>query len=247
MAEMKVLSEDAISFIQREPSTRNQKIERFLNMLPSTGPEGFRHFLDGLQKCDVGLHMLLTGTVTDAELVDTSLHPRMTIEIGQDRSVLVNTSVYKDVFTVNIRQYADGKPMKRGINLPLKRIRVLQLIAPMITQAVVAEPIQDKKYHLGRNQYVTVSGQFKNVDLRQYFHDPKGVAEDGMLPTLPTRSGISLRIPEWLRLCDVLTVLDMFVPEINSIETCDTSHSNQEGYYTCPECSPNFVGDDFQD
>ena len=48
--------------------------------------------------------MVLTDTVTDGELVDTSSHPRMTIEIGQDRSVLVNTSVYKGDFTVNVRQ-----------------------------------------------------------------------------------------------------------------------------------------------
>jgi hypothetical protein len=84
--------------------------------------------------------------------------------------------------------------------------------------------------HIGGKWYVSITTGFMCVNLRQfYLHTTLGVR--------PTKNGIALRLPEWIKLKEVITEVTKIMP---AAEPCyiQEDHQNQEGWLRCIECNP---------
>ena len=77
-------------------------------------------------------------------------------------------------------------------------------------------------------------------NLRKYFFPA------GMQQSVPSRSGIALRLPEWEALKARVAELMELKPELVNVGRCSDQedHQNQIGYFNCGECNhlpPDFV------
>jgi hypothetical protein len=52
---------------------------------------------------------------------------------------------------------------------------------------------------------------------------------------------ISLSIEESIALMDVYSKFEGQVPELRLTTPCFMNHQNQEGYFQCPECCPDYI------
>ena len=83
------------------------------------------------------------------------------------------------------------------------------------------------KLHLGNHDYLSVTGGYMCVDLRQYFV-PYGL-DDVPQNEKPTKSGIALRISDWLQLRALVPVIEAAHPTLfsfNFYDTCDCNYAH---------------------
>ena len=81
--------------------------------------------------------------------------------------------------------------------------------------------------HLGGNVYASVKASGICVDIRQHWLPPN------QTEVVPTKKGITLRLGEYAKLKDVVSVICDFVPELNSVVPCPYRSDNmkQLGFY----------------
>lgn len=72
---------------------------------------------------------------------------------------------------------------------------------------------------LGNRVYLSVTGGFMCVDLRQYFV-PYGL-DDVPQNERPTKSGMAYRISDWVQLLALVPVIELAHPTLFSFNFCD--------------------------
>ena len=128
---------------------------------------------------------------------------------------------------MDIREYVDGRPTKKGVKLPLRR-----WVSLKFHEAVFKENLEKVKKgeatnlftHIGGNIYVTVKNPYWCVDIREFY-----LREDGEMGA--TQKGIRFRQDEWGKLCKCFADLEVVLPELKSTVPCylEDSHQNQLG------------------
>ena len=154
---------------------------------------------------------------------------RCKLSLGNDRYVQVTE--WKGELRVDLREWNDDKPTKKGISLTLMRWKNWVDYVEYVDEALA-----DKKAyssHLGGNVYCTIDEGSTCVDLRQYWKPEETV--------VPTKKGLCLRPSEYNVLKELIPEIDKTLPELETVVPCylQSDHMNQEGMLQCPECTPN--------
>lgn len=156
-------------------------------------------------------------------------HFRCRFCLGNDRYVEVKE--WKGELRVDLREWKDDKPTKKGISLTLMRWKnwVDQI-------EYVDEALHEKKSyvsHLGGNVYCHLADKSVCMDIRQYWKPQEEL--------VPTKKGICLRPQEYDRLKELLPEIGNALPELNVVVPCflQSDHMNQLGALQCSECNPN--------
>ena len=147
---------------------------------------------------------------------------------------------YKDQIHINIRNYQtveDKKyPTKQGVSLTLSRWLKLksqkEYINSIFQLVMDGEQVDEELVHLGGGVYVTLNSKYPTVDLRHFWKP-----ENSDKP-VATKRGIPLNKIKWEKLCDVMTIMTDFVPELNSAVICEYTHYNEKEMLNCSECYP---------
>ena len=154
---------------------------------------------------------------------------RCRFSLGNDRYVEVNE--WKGELRVDIREWKEDKPTKKGISLILMRWK------NWVHQLEYADAaLQEKKsygHHIGGNVYCNVAENGVCVDIRQYWKPQEEL--------VPTKKGICLRPSEYDRLKELLSEIGNALPELSAVVPCflQSDHMNQLGALQCSECNPN--------
>jgi hypothetical protein len=99
------------------------------------------------------------------------------------------------------------------------------------------------KFHLGGNKLVSVTSQFKRVDIRSYWLPPDST------DLKPTRRGIGLTFEQWTKLSAIYfdCTRDYIKEEIEKFVPCYLKPDHAGGgAMACKECNPSFYKQ-FQD
>lgn len=154
---------------------------------------------------------------------------RCKLSLGNDRYVEVNE--WKGEMRVDLREWKDDKPTKKGISLTLMRWKNWVDYLEYADQALT-----DKKNytsHLGGNVYCTVTEGSTCMNIRQYWRPQEEV--------VPTKKGICLRPAEYTALKELVPEIGRALPELDAVVPCymQSDHMNQLGALACSECNPN--------
>ena len=154
---------------------------------------------------------------------------RCKLALGNDRYVQVNE--WKGELRVDIREWQDDKPTKKGISLTLMRWKNL------IDQLeYVDKALQDKHSywcHLGGNVYNNIGEGNVCVDIRQFWKPENEI--------VPTKKGLCLRPQEYVQLKELVPEIGKCLPELDAVIPCylQSDHMNMLGAVQCRECNPN--------
>ena len=155
--------------------------------------------------------------------------------------------MYQGVDKFHVRQYEQKSglfvPSKLGVCMSSKRFAAFRFKIGEIDERVkdlVEKREVDATIHIGGDLFVTIKTGFACVNLRKYFFPA------GMQQSVPSRSGIALRLPEWEALKARVIELVQLKPELANVAQCSDQddHQNQIGYFNCGECNhlpPDFV------
>ena len=149
--------------------------------------------------------------------------------LGNERYVRIGD--WKGEKRVDLREWDNNKPTKKGISLTLMRWKSL-----LDNIEYVDEALKSRKtyvHHLGGNVYCTVKEDNPCVDIRQHWKPAEEV--------VPCKKGLCLRPGEYRRLKEILADIGAAIPELDSIVPClfQSDHANQLGFLSCAECNPN--------
>ena len=149
--------------------------------------------------------------------------------LGNNRHVKV--CEWKGEKRVDLREWENDKPSKKGISLTLMRWKCLVDGIDNVNEALKNNTFY--QYHLGGNVYCTVRENNPCVDIRQYWKPENEV--------VPCKKGLCLRPEEYRRLQEVISDISASIPELDTVVPCafQSDHANQLGLLTCPECNPN--------
>ena len=191
------------------------------------------------------------GFVDDSALI-TSSHPHVSessltpvsikLSLGNERFLTCDT--YKGQLKIHIRQYQTSNeksfPTKMGVSMSPLRFATFKSKMDELNEGVCSlreKPHVDERMHLGGAWYATVKTGFLCVDIRRFFYP------EGQLETVPTRSGIALRLPEWDELRVQVATLLQQLPTLNEIVPCYFSpdHANQMVALACSECNHQMI------
>lgn len=170
--------------------------------------------------------------------IQTSYEGRCMLHLQGDCYVVAKN--YKDEVYINIRNYHttnDKKiPTKQGVSLTLSRWLVLiqqkEYINNVFQLVLTGEKVDEELIHLGGGVYVTLNSKYPTVDLR-HFWKPEDSDK-----AIATKRGIALNNFKWKRLCDVMTVMPDFIPELTNAFLCGDSHNNEIELLAFSECYP---------
>ena len=135
---------------------------------------------------------------------------------------------------MDIREWKDDKPTKKGISLNLMRWKNWVDQMEYVDKALVNK--QSFRYHLGGNVFCKIDENSTCVDIRQFWKPQDEV--------VPTKTGMCLGPLEYNRLKEILFDIGNALPELSAVVPCflQSDHINQLGALQCSECNPN----DFQ-
>ena len=138
---------------------------------------------------------------------------------------------WKGALKVDLREWQDSVPTKKGISLSLSRWKSLVDAIETIDQTLKDK--RDYESHLGGNVYCRVQQDNPCVDIRQHWKPENEV--------IATKKGICLRPLEYKRLKEVLPEIDQALPELYAVVPChlQSDHMNQMIALQCSECNPN--------
>ena len=187
--------------------------------------------------------------ITDGECcTPTTPERRVCVELGSFKKFEVFEwpgDRYKDM-EVDIRQWTptlSGECIgsKRGVNMPLKRYKVLRDNVGKLSEAladVKGGKDVNVMIHLGGNMHASIQSPYQGINIRQWFRYQNMNQDKGELK--PGR-GIFLKSGEWTEFCKVNSCLDELVPELSETIYCmdQTDHMNQLGGIACMECNPD--------
>ena len=182
------------------------------------------------------------GTLTP---VAPSESTEIKLPLGNNRFLCYN--VYRGVDKFHVRQYEEKNglvlPTKLGVCMSATRFAAFRFLIAEMDERVndlVEKRAVDATIHVGGDLFVTIKTGFSCVNLRKYFFPA------GMQQSVPSRSGIALRLPEWEALKACVAELIELKPELANVGRCSDQedHQNQIGYFNCGECNhlpPDFV------
>ena len=92
------------------------------------------------------------------------------------------------------------------------------------------------RLHLGDGYYVSLTSDIICIDFRR-FYLPYGLTSDQLRPT---KTGIALRMDEWIDMLRVIPAIHAMFPELATAKRCvdEESHLGQLGYFACRSCFP---------
>jgi Transcriptional Coactivator p15 (PC4) len=146
----------------------------------------------------------------------------MSFNIGVNRNVIVKSQ--DDELVVIIEETGTDK---RIVFTDKRWVQFLHMIEDIDNAVNQLNTHQYVSYqaHIGGKWFVTVTTGFLCINLRQFYMNTA-------LGLQPTRRGIALRVPEWVKLKEVITdVTDVFQNEGNSF-SLNTFYSSN-----CPDSS----------
>ena len=108
---------------------------------------------------------------------------RCRFSLGNDR--FIEVTEWKGELRVDLREWKDDKPTKKGISLTLMRWKNWVDYLEYADQARTEK--QNYKSHLGGNVYCTITEGSACMDIRQYWKPQEEV--------IPTKKGLYLRPP----------------------------------------------------
>ena len=154
---------------------------------------------------------------------------RCELSLGNGRYVRVNE--WKGELRVDLREWRDDKPTKKGISLTLMRWK--NLVDQLEFVDKVLENREAFELHLGGNVNLTVQEGNVCVDIRQYWKPETEV--------VPTKKGLCLRPFEYKRLKELIPEIGKALPELDVVVPCAlrSDHMHQLVAAQCPECNPN--------
>ncbi len=167
------------------------------------------------------------------------------LSLGNNRFLCYN--VYRGEDKFHIRQYEEKNglvvPTKLGVCMSTTRFAAFRFLMGEMDERVndlAQKRAVDSTIHVGGDLFVTIKTGFACVNLRKYFFPA------GMQQSVPSRSGIALRLPEWEALKACVAELIQLKPELANVGRCSDQedHQNQIGYFNCGECNhlpPDFV------
>ena len=163
---------------------------------------------------------------SDSQTVNMS---RCRFSLGNDR--FIEVTEWKGELRVDLREWKDDKPTKKGISLTLMRWKNWVDYLEYADQARTEK--QNYKSHLGGNVYCTITEGITCMDIRQYWKPQEEV--------IPTKKGLYLRPLEYIAVKELLTEIGMVLPELDGVVPCymQSDHMNQLGALRCSECNPN--------
>ena len=144
---------------------------------------------------------------------------------------MVEVIEWKGERRVDLREWRDGTPTKKGISLTLMRWKNWTDYLEYVDQTLAEKKAYQS--HLGGNVYCTVNEGSTCVDIRQYWKPEETL--------VPTKKGLCLRPLEYQRLKDLLPDIGQTLPELDTVVPCylQSDHMNQLGMLQCSECNPN--------
>ena len=163
---------------------------------------------------------------SDSQTVNMS---RCRFSLGNDR--FIEVTEWKGELRVDLREWKDDKPTKKGISLTLMRWKNWVDYLEYADQARTEK--QNYKSHLGGNVYCTITEGSACMDIRQYWKPQEEV--------IPTKKGLYLRPLEYIAVKELLTEIGRALPELDGVVSCyvQSDHMNQLGTLRCSECNPN--------
>ena len=148
-----------------------------------------------------------------------------TYEIGEDRVVKYNKK--KEELSIS-----DKKTGKEALFTIMRWASFRQCMDEVDDH--VRRLLQEKdvayRYHYGGEWHVSVTTGFKCVDLRKWY------VRIGETERKPTRTGIGLRLSEWLKLKQVVEQLHRDYPNITEYTPCFLTHLPD--FVGCIGCNP---------
>jgi len=216
----------------------NEILEEMLNQLPNEQssqkrknqtkqPKKSKKMKSEVKTDQEGDH---TGETTDQQL----LRAVSQFYLGQDACVEVTE--WRGETRVDIRQYQGGYRTKKGVSLTPSRFRLLVQSLRRITdtlEEIIGGGASEYEYHLGGNVWVYAKAPYQAVQIRKKF------LRQGVLMHSPY--GISLKSPQWQKLCEATTIIDANFPDIATTVPCiqQEDHRDQISLLWCLECCPN--------
>lgn len=148
-------------------------------------------------------------------------------ELGNERLVKVVT--YKGEHRIDLREWKEGKPTKKGISITPMRWKNFVNYLDYVDHALSENETYSS--HLGGNVYCSV--EEGSVDIRQYWKPEEEL--------VPTKKGLRLRPLEYARLKGFISDIGKALPELDAVVPCylQSDHMNQIGALQCSECNPN--------
>ncbi|VDI68726.1 Hypothetical predicted protein [Mytilus galloprovincialis] len=134
--------------------------------------------------------------------------------------------------TIDIRVWENAtKPTREGINLPLLRWQSICDNLQNINDAIQhLKQGVNLRLHIGKDVFVCVNSDYLCINIRQFLYPPNETI------LKPAKKGITLSLPEWKTLIDVIPQIEKAVPEVKTMIPCWQTHDNQEGLWNCSEC-----------
>ena len=149
--------------------------------------------------------------------------------LGNDR--FIEVTEWKGELRVELREWKDDKPTKKGISLTLISWKNWVDYLEFADQARTAK--QNYKSHLGGNVYCTITEGSPCMDIRQYWKPQDEV--------VPTKKELCLRPQEYIAVKELVTEIGRALTELDRVVPCyvQSNHMNQLGALRCSECNPN--------
>jgi hypothetical protein len=154
-----------------------------------------------------------------------------TYSIGVNRYVVVK----KQDNDLNVTIAESGSDVKTVI-FPSQRwvqfVGLMDQVDEAVSKLIAKQDVQ-LNLHIGGKWYISVTTGFACVDIRQYYyHSTKGPS--------PSKTGIALRLPEWIALKENVQQLHKKHVALTIALPCtyQLDHQNLEGALSCTECHP---------
>lgn len=156
------------------------------------------------------------------------LYDKMKFQLGNCRYIEVKE--WKGELRVDLREWENGQPTKKGISLTLMRWKNLVDAIEYVDQGLRNN--DGYKTHLGGNVYICIGAGSVCVDIRQFWKPENEV--------VPTKKGLCLRPGEYQRLKELIPEVGRTLPELDGVVPCylQSDHMNQLGALKCSECNP---------
>ena len=158
------------------------------------------------------------------------MSPRCKLSLGNGRYVQVTE--WKGELRVDIREWDNDLPTKKGISLNLMQYKnLLAGIETFIDPAITEN--KNESFHLGANVFVKVRKNNPCVDIRQFWAP--------LSEAVPTKKGLCMRPSEYAALKTFVPEIEKMLPELENVIPCymQDDHANQEGFLRCKYCNPD--------
>jgi hypothetical protein len=122
----------------------------------------------------------------------------------------------------------------RSIEIPFQRWASLMRYVADIEESAYrfyTDGFVQYKQHFGGGWFASVTSGFPCVDIRKFYLPPFGIEPK------PTKSGLTVRFPEWKGFVTAARNLNDDNPQLAQFQPCDI-HPNQEEAMICGECNP---------